>query len=76
MITKPTNFVYDIFCNQVSSLNPDNITMELVNSFDRKNFGWQNDSLLASKVENNYENLNQRLMIVPVIHVSVGIDIL
>lgn len=68
MITRPKSFVYDVFYNQVSSA--DRGMMEFVNRFDGNNLGWQNDSLLISKVENNYENLNQRTMIVPVIHVS------
>lgn len=69
MITRPKSFVYDVFYNQVSS--SDRGVMEFVNRFDGNNLGWQNDSLLISKVENNYENLNQRTMIVPVIHVSL-----
>lgn len=44
--------------------------MEFVNRYDGNNLGWQNDTLLVTRVENNYENLNQRLMVVPVTHVS------
>lgn len=73
MITRPKSFVYDIFYNQVSSSNRG--ALELVNRYDGNNLGWQDDELLATKVENNYENLNQRMMIVPVTHVSLSLSL-
>lgn len=68
MITRPQIFIFDVFYNQVSST--DHGIMEFVNRYDGNNLGWQNDTLLVTRVENNYENLNQRLMVVPVTHVS------
>lgn len=48
--------------------------MEFVNRFVNdsvKNIGWQENFSLMSRIDNksHYENLNQRTLIVPVIHV-------
>lgn len=66
MITNPRKFVYRIYYNQASSLNDG--TMKLVNWFDGNNLGLNSEPVLFH-VRNIYENFNERVFIVPVVHV-------
>lgn len=66
MITNPRKFVYRIYYNQASSSNEGR--MKLVNWFDGNNLGLNSEPVL-SRVKSTYENFNERIFIVPVVHV-------
>lgn len=66
MITNPRKFVYRIYYNQASSSNEGR--MKLVNWFDGNNLGLNSEPVL-SHVKSIYENFNERIFIVPVVHV-------
>jgi hypothetical protein len=71
MITTPKKYFYDIYYNHMTS--SDQGKMEFVNRLvnNSSSVGWQNNFSLMSRIDNksHYENLNQRTLIVPVIHV-------
>lgn len=66
MITNPRKFVYRIYYNQATSSNDG--TLKLVNWFDGNNLGLNSEPVLFH-VKNIYENFNERVFIVPVVHV-------
>lgn len=65
MITNPRKFVYRIYYNQATSSNEG--TMKLVNWFDGNNLGLNSEPILS--VSDIYGNFNERVFIVPVVHV-------